>query len=1141
MIRNITNLDINSAILETRAENTIVRLNVSYQSELALSQLADYNLRLFICVTPDSLKNTDYISQRHNEFLAGNAGTVLEETYVNYLEQVLGEDKGYMSTSSPFSPYSTNLTSRNLVITDNVSVLGEGQIIPEGVLIYDINLATATISTGTQKTVQPIVIELPSGTSIAENFSSHCYVYDNKMPALFLDDGDRNLALSTGMTSITKRTFFGTQTSFIRVTPEQPLVGMQSASKVAGPDQELIYTIDQPPQNSVEQVYTNIINTVSQTFETNNTYTNFNTDKILNRQNYFTDFWMSKDSEENNRFIFSFDVRSYLKDHSIYPFVYDNEFLSNAVINGGTQISPEHLSSVENLEVFRHSINSHGFVATNNLGTSGLGAILGESSDISPISISGINQVQISLPNDSGARDADSVMFYEGCDRFSTDLVPNTQINGMFQYSVKCHVKDSSPEMMRKLVDVLYAQKNRISFVYSLIISDTSTMFGHSPAYNTTTGLLNVPLETISFTINGEEINAAAVVMDVLSSYQDIFNGLNSNTDPVDLVSLYENQLASQQGQVSPLILKEIEVIIDLAISFVHDNLVKIYPSDPLGQQRDTNRNLFAQNTSRSTRRNILTTEHRFVDIFEKGKTEGYGVDYMFADNTSGKFRRLSISDLTARRQEEFQKYFFTTNGGGETIPPGSYEDSSYAYFTPKIIKTPGRAVIEQPSFSSPGSTSTQYDYDRYGQLYADIVTLFQMSSKGGHQYAHLNSAVSSQSPNNKNYASIVDVLNNDYGVVIGDVAKPLFSSPVVIKGTKKNTTYNVKDRENCNSTGGLNLLQSVIGGENTTETSKQQYFLDVDQLLKTNDLQFINNSTYVVANQQDLADRSIKLPFVILGELTLNKEIAQQSKHKPSTFNSLTELAKILSISEKNITQMISGEIFNLLPNQLKNMIVVTSTIETLSLGDGDGSETFDARRFGLQEDNVTEGTDLVSFFNDEKTERSDIYAQSEDPMKNYARFLTFWMNYRQLSVIEYLDNFGGLESVRAAREVTGTKYKLSNWKKLSSRVVIGMEQSPATLLCRVRRMQADDYLQLLGDNLTEQQKSMMVNYFEEKEILDLPTYNQYFYINNEAEVSEDDEVVSMDSMETDDSEDLTSILAQEMAPPTQTFRTGY
>jgi hypothetical protein len=1133
MINNITNISINSAILESTAENNLVRISVSYQSNLSLNQLTNYSLRLFLCTTGDSIKYADYISQRHNEFLIGQAGTVRDKSYVNFLEQVLGQDAGFISTSSPFSPYSTNLESRNLVITDNVSVLGQGQIIPQGIIIYDINLATATTTiTNGVSMVQTVTIELPQGPSVLATLACHCYMYDNKMPQIFIDESENNLALNTGMTPISKKTFFGTQTSYVSVTPEKPLVGMQSTSELVNPDESAITVIQKLPQDSIEKLYTDIANKISETFQTNNTYTNYNTNKVLNRKNYFTDFWMTKDSEENNRFIFSFDIKSYLMDNSLYPFVYDNPSLSDAVLTGGAIFSPSELSSVQSVEVYRHVIDSSGFVSINNLGTQGPGSRLETTSEVSPILISEINQVQLSLMNTDAAGDAKPIVFYEGCDNFSTDLSPNTQINGKFQYSVKCSIRDNSPEMMRKLVDVLYAQKNRISLVYDIITADTSTMFGNVPAYNIRTGILNIPMGSIPLVIDGEESNAASVVLETLSSYESILNALNTDADPINLVSYYENQLATSQGRIDPALLKEIETIIDLAINFVHDNLVKIYPSDPFGQQHNTNRNLFAQNTSRSTRRNILNAEHRFTNVFEKGKTEGYGLDYIFDSSTFEGFRSLSVSDLTARRQEEFRKYFFVTDGSSEITPQGTYEDSSYAYFTPKIIRTPGRSVIDQPSYSSLGSTSTQYDYDRYGQLYADIISLFQMSDNGGEQYAYLKSAVGEQSFNNKNYASIVNLLHNDYSVVIADTVEQQFKAPTVTKGNTPSTIYNVKDKENCGSTGGLQLIQSVIGGESTTSTTAASYFKDVNGEIKEKDQQFLNNSNDVMAVQQDLADRAIKLPFVILGELTINKQIEHRSKNKKSTFNSLKELGNILSISEKNIDQEISGEIFGLLPNQLKNMIVVASTINSLSLGDGDGSLTFDARRFSLNETGVTEGTDLVSFYNEEITDRSDIYALTEDPMKNYARFLTFWMNYRQLSVVEYLDGFGGLESVNVAGEIRGTKYKLSNWKTLTSSVINNIGESSATILCRVRLMQSDDYLQLLGDNLTQQQRSMMINYFEEKEILDLPTYNQYFYINNEVTDTED---------EAEETETVTSAQTQQTNQANQATGTGY
>jgi len=41
---------------------------------------------------------------------------------------------------------------------------------------------------------------------------------------------------------------------------------------------------------------------------------------------------------------------------------------------------------------------------------------------------------------------------------------------------------------------------------------------------------------------------------------------------------------------------------------------------------------------------------------------------------------------------------------------------------------------------------------------------------------------------------------------------------------------------------------------------------------------------------------------------------------------------------------------------------------------------------------------------------------------------------------------------------------------------------------------------LRLLGDSLTPQQQQMLIRYFEEKDMLRIPTYNQYFYIKEDS-----------------------------------------
>ena len=148
MISSIKNIEISSATLRSQTNNNTgktsnsVHISVSYEGDLSKNDLRKHSLRLFVCSAENSMKVMDYLFQRHNEFLNGLAGLTQEITYANYLQQALGEDSGYISTSSPFSPYSTNIEARNLVITDNVSIYGKGNIIPEDVVIYDINLDT---------------------------------------------------------------------------------------------------------------------------------------------------------------------------------------------------------------------------------------------------------------------------------------------------------------------------------------------------------------------------------------------------------------------------------------------------------------------------------------------------------------------------------------------------------------------------------------------------------------------------------------------------------------------------------------------------------------------------------------------------------------------------------------------------------------------------------------------------------------------------------------------------------------------------------------------------------------------------------------------------------------------------------------
>ena len=214
------------------------------------------------------------------------------------------------------------------------------------------------------------------------------------------------------------------------------------------------------------------------------------------------------------------------------------------------------------------------------------------------------------------------------------------------------------------------------------------------------------------------------------------------------------------------------------------------------------------------------------------------------------------------------------------------------------------------------GGTSIDYDFDRYGQLYADLVDLYEMTKKMGMSYPSLQGAASEQGVNNKLYSTIKKTLQEKFGVAINENVIPQFSIPSIVQGDSKKTIYTLREKENCGPNGGLLLIQSITGGEDVQDQTFENYFSSVSSKIKSEDTESKKGELTRRAIENDRKDRAIRLPFVLLGELTLDTKISQTQRSIKSTFNSLSQLRKILSISEQNIEDMIDSEVVSRLPN---------------------------------------------------------------------------------------------------------------------------------------------------------------------------------------------------------------------------------
>ena len=99
---------------------------------------------------------------------------------------------------------------------------------------------------------------------------------------------------------------------------------------------------------------------------------------------------------------------------------------------------------------------------------------------------------------------------------------------------------------------------------------------------------------------------------------------------------------------------------------------------------------------------------------------------------------------------------------------------------------------------------------------------------------------------------------------------------------------------------------------------------------------------------------------------------------------------------------------------------------------------------------------------------------------MKVYAKFLTFWMNYKQLATIEYFD----FAPLRAGRSL-----KYCSWRPMEGQDFNNAFTNKSSYLCRVRTATNEDLYRELGEQVRR-------DLLEKPDLFELPIYNEYFVL---------------------------------------------
>lgn len=1156
-------------------------------------ELEDLRIRIVASCNKQSSQLIDYVTQRTNEYLINEkdnsqfARDIPANKYIRFLRNDLGDKSFVLNETQPLSPYSVERATIPQKFVNGFSSID----VLEGTLYYDIPLINTLKNEDGEVVIRrsvtntdparivgypesqlqdrewsEVLIRLSSRVSTQnlqrvyldpvqfdlsdladgdlEQLTFYMFVYDSN----FVEPGQQfdlsQISLVTGMSFARTANVIGERTFWPRMAPENPFPkigkllpdGEYLDTRIAkAPEAELFQRIDLNPQNVIVERVNSMFDRVYGRLSKSILDSKPEMNKVIKRDNFLSDLWVTKDSDENNRFMFAFDLESSLIANSYFPFLYRSPNISDQIINKkGLMDNPNSdPSRVLMMNVKRRLVDSDARMPINDLGTSGGKKPLGPSYTFPEKVIGEATPVSIYLNPDNTRSVENKTIFYEGKDSIKTGSEDNPgkyeTLNTDVVYGVEYVLYDAAPIFMRNMIKFLTDKKSLVTQVFDNIVNSVPSNAGYQGGvvndgrdlYNPATLALNVPLSNIKGTLDGRVQIYETVLLDALAEYQQILDDLvpfEFEAGRINIRAFYENEFQKNGGLIDPLVIKDIEKLMDIGIQMIYRKLTEIFPNDPMGRGLDISQVSNLERRGFCQRKlPLVRGEHYFDPAKTEGESFGLGSDFIFKREPDrgllNGLSRISVDGYINRLNSEFRKYFQSYNAPEvEVIPMDSFIPSSYSYFTPRVIRTPGRDDLGQIGVTG-DRPIVRYNLNNYGQLFSDIINLkyFAANRQTNPSVVGINQ---SQTKNNELYDSVMKALEEQYGVEIDFNIKPQYNPPTMITGDTPPTVGEDFSRSSIFIfRNGPLAIPSIIGGENNTDPNILTFIDSIDDTLSQTDPNRSKGSFDKENTKKLQEERPIKLPFAILGELAIDKVIDFSTDYEDKEFNSLRQFVNITGITERSLEDSLKNTFLSGLPNQIKSAIVISTTDRSIDLGSGVVS--YDATHPVLRDQDAGEDDHLISFSANDPAEPP--YFRTYDPMKIYAKFMTFWMNYKNIAVIEYLDSFGNLSDnpdfyteafeLGQIDESIVDRTKLPRWRRITPGAIEDATQKfQKNLLCRVRMMSPTDYRNILSP-YKEPILELLSKYFEQKQEIEIPLYNKYFLLGLEGEDVEPEE----------------------------------
>ena len=791
--------------------------------------------------------------------------------------------------------------------------------------------------------------------------------------------------------------------------------------------------------------------------------------KVIKKIDYFSNLWISKDSTGSARFCFAFDRVAFLAQNSLFPALYRSPAVAEELINGAGILSADDRARIINIRMKKKRIHFEGYAGSIN-GLSIVRNIPTSDEYRSPEEV--VNNVR-RLP---GITLTDpNVEMFEGHDSYADHFKAGDVIR--YQYGTEIALYDPSLVFLERLSKKIQAAERQVREIYDMILNSPPITQAEMAQprqaitdgvglYNRVTGRREAALGTIYIpTVDrGNSDESAQTKLDRAIALCSRY---------LKIIALWQDENTSEGGIASmmtdladspnPYGIKEVADIIGNFATYLNDIIGNVLPNNSHREGDVSQTEIFSQ----SGQDGILVVDKYFEEFFEYGKDYGNGYDYIFGTedheriNAMEGIPRIARNQFNNRLTLEFSKYFGhqspNVDISDSPFGPSSelFADSAYRFITPKVIKTYGAPDLDQTDFRNDETNEINYDIDRYAKLFTDLAKIKRATKYLNYPFYYLPNSEPPALGFNVSLLPLLQNLEKESCSAAVGIAEEVFVSLQSSESPPGPTASPLPPGSSPlmrSNEQGASLLSTVLGSMSGEEEGYVQRTTDN---LRRSPQDSENEET------PEHALAPIKLLFGIFGELELSPG---------TTYNSIAGLSLSEGLDQDNIIAAIQNR-YRDLPNQIKALLVMGAAQNTVSIGPGalqvvrtkleDADPAPAAKSIGA----ILEGVQFPP------------YSLTSDPMKIYSKFLTFWMNYKQIAVIEYLETFTPPSNANAQ-----TSLGTPQWRKFSDSGFRGNDAR--TLLCRLRPLDGSDLPE--GVNIKVDSQSLF----------DMDFYNQYFVI---------------------------------------------